>query len=127
MPKHFRTRAKLSYCKDSIGVLSGTYAILFGVYFTFLEAKKVEEPRPSEWSSWSRCSTSCGEGSMKTRSKYCDENSTSDAIVKCPGWNHQSIPCNVSHHCPGNETTTFGNKLALRGVYKSNLLIVQFS
>ncbi|KAL9981504.1 hypothetical protein ACROYT_G010211 [Oculina patagonica] len=54
------------------------------------------------WSAWSKCTKSCGNGSMKTRSLYCNKSSPFDTIVKCPGWNHQTVPCDVPKNCPVN-------------------------
>ena len=53
----------------------------------------------SNWSSWSGCSESCGEG-IKSRTRTCTEPEPSSSGLDCVGELVNTIPC-INEACPG--------------------------
>uniref|UniRef100_A0A3P8NGN8 Adhesion G protein-coupled receptor B1 n=1 Tax=Astatotilapia calliptera TaxID=8154 RepID=A0A3P8NGN8_ASTCA len=55
-----------------------------------------DKPRSEEWSSWSVCSATCGEG-WQSRTRFCVSSSYS---TQCSGPLREQRPCNNSAVCP---------------------------
>ncbi|KAM3929041.1 adhesion G protein-coupled receptor B1 isoform 2-T2 [Leptodactylus fuscus] len=63
-------------------------------------APQIGDPAAEEWSPWSVCSTTCGEG-MKSRTRFCVSSSYS---THCSGPLKEHKPCNNSAVCPVHGT-----------------------
>jgi len=59
------------------------------------------DPAAEEWSPWSVCSTTCGEG-WQTRTRFCVSSSYS---TQCSGPLREQRQCNNSAICPGGLST----------------------
>lgn len=59
-----------------------------------------EEAQRDEWSPWSVCSVSCGEG-WQSRARTC---MTSAQSTQCTGPLRENRPCNNTAVCPGTHT-----------------------
>lgn len=59
------------------------------------------DPAAEEWSPWSVCSTTCGEG-WQTRTRFCVSSSYS---TQCSGPLREQRQCNNSAVCPGGLST----------------------
>lgn len=57
--------------------------------------------RWGEWSSYSGCSVTCGEGTQ-TRTRYCNSPSPSNGGSECEGNASEESVCDVSQPCPEN-------------------------
>ncbi|XP_043394942.1 adhesion G protein-coupled receptor B1 isoform X11 [Chelonia mydas] len=63
-------------------------------------APQIGDPAAEEWSPWSVCSTTCGEG-WQTRTRFCVSSSYS---TQCSGPLREQRPCNNSAVCPVHGT-----------------------
>ncbi|XP_077127451.1 adhesion G protein-coupled receptor B1 isoform X6 [Ranitomeya variabilis] len=63
-------------------------------------APQIGDPAAEEWSPWSVCSATCGEG-MKSRTRFCVSSSYS---TQCSGPLKEHKPCNNSAVCPVHGT-----------------------
>ncbi|XP_072007183.1 adhesion G protein-coupled receptor B1 isoform X2 [Engystomops pustulosus] len=63
-------------------------------------APQIGDPAAEEWSPWSVCSATCGEG-MKSRTRFCVSSSYS---THCSGPLKEHKPCNNSAVCPVHGT-----------------------
>lgn len=61
----------------------------------------VDSAAGEEWSAWSVCSATCGEG-WQSRTRFCVSSSYS---TQCSGPLREQRPCNNSAVCPGKPTT----------------------
>ncbi|XP_074981007.1 adhesion G protein-coupled receptor B1 isoform X8 [Caretta caretta] len=64
------------------------------------QAEFLGDPAAEEWSPWSVCSTTCGEG-WQTRTRFCVSSSYS---TQCSGPLREQRPCNNSAVCPVHGT-----------------------
>ena len=55
----------------------------------------------SVWSSWSVCSTPCGEG-LRERFRTCTDPPPDDDGLPCKGKSLENVTCNKDVVCPGN-------------------------
>ena len=68
-------------------------------YYWFLMSRlilfiQLQDGHWSTWSNWSRCSDSCGNGTM-TRTRQCDNPPPLAGGLNCPGSANESSPCKL--------------------------------
>lgn len=79
------------------------FKVAASVQNTVLTNLSVADGVQDQWSSWSSCSVSCGEG-WQSRTRNC---MTSGNSMMCIGPLRENRPCNNSVVCPGIHTHTY--------------------